>query len=127
LQPSAPENSDGSLAACAICDNAELYKKKGFPHWLGMTILAGACLAFLVLNLVYQQWWGLLVLLGSAVIDGLLYLWVPDVVVCYRCGAHHSGLRSTEGYPPFEVAVGERYRQEWIRKEQRRSGTEASH
>ena len=127
MQPSGPENTDAPLAACAICGNVELYKKKGFPHWLGMTILAGACLAFLVLNLVYQQWWGLLVLLGSAVIDGLLYLWVPDVVVCYRCGAHHSGLRSTEGYPPFELAVGERYRQEWIRKEQRRSGTEASH
>jgi hypothetical protein len=127
LQPSASENADGSLTACAICGNAELYKKKGFPHWLGMTILAVACLAFLVLNLIYQQWWGLLVLLGSAVVDGLLYLWVPDVVVCYRCGAHHSGLRSTEGFQPFELVSGERYRQARIRREQRRSGTEASH
>ena len=123
MQPFAPENADESLTVCAICGNAELYKKKGFPHWLGMTILAGACLTFLILNLVYQQWWGLLVLLGSAVIDGLLYLWVPDVVVCYRCGAHHSGLPSTQTFQPFELVIGERYRQERIRREQRRSET----
>jgi hypothetical protein len=124
MQPFAPENADESLTVCAICGNAELYKKKGFPHWLGMTILAGACLTFLILNLVYQQWWGLLVLLGSAVIDGLLYLWVPDVVVCYRCGAHHSGLPSTQTFKPFELVIGERYRQERIRREERRTETE---
>jgi hypothetical protein len=106
LQPYVSEKGDALLTACAICGNAEVYKKKGFPHWLGMTILAGACLAFLVLNLIYQQWWGWLILLGSAVIDGLLYLWVADVVVCYRCGAHHTGLPSTDAFSPFELVIG---------------------
>jgi hypothetical protein len=116
----------GTARACAICGNLELYKKKGFPHWLGLTILGAACLAFLVLNLLYLQWWAWAILLGSAVFDGLLFLWVPDVVVCYRCNAHYSGMGSTADYPPFDLVIGERYRQERIRREQRKAGMEAS-
>ena len=33
----------GPLHACAVCGNGELYKKKDFPHWLGLTILTVAC------------------------------------------------------------------------------------
>ena len=117
-------NADTSLKSCAICGNIELYKKKGFPHWLGLTILGAACLAFLVLNLLYLQWWAWAALIGSAVFDGLLYLWVPDVVVCYRCDAHHSGLDSSADSPAFELVIAERYRQERIRREQLKAGTE---
>jgi hypothetical protein len=113
------------LKHCTICGNAELYKKKGFPHWLGLTILGGACLAFLVLNLLYWQWWAWAALIGSAVFDGLLYLWVPDVIVCYRCDAHHSGIDSSASYEPFELTIAERYRQERIRRKQREARMEA--
>lgn len=126
LQSVVPDNAPASPAVCFICGNAELYKKKGFPHWLGLTILAAACLAFLVLNLMYLQWWAWAVLLASAVFDGLLYLWVPDVVVCYRCEAQHSDLRSTADYAPYELVIAERYRQERIRRAQRKSGTGTS-
>ncbi|HEY1862049.1 MAG TPA: hypothetical protein VGG61_16935 [Gemmataceae bacterium] len=117
-------SADASLHVCAICGNTELYKKKGFPHWLGLTILGAACLAFLVLNLLYLQWWAWAALIGSAVFDGLLYLWVPDVVACYRCDAHHSGLESTTDFQPFELVIAERYRQERIRREQRKAGAQ---
>jgi len=103
-----------TLHACAVCGNAELYKMKGFPHWLGLTILTGACVAFLVLNAYRLQWWAWAVLLASAVVDGLLYLAVRDVVVCYRCGAQHRGL-GYSGNRPFELTIHERYRQERIR------------
>jgi hypothetical protein len=87
---------------------------KGFPHWLGMSILAGACIAFLVLNAYRMQWWAWLVLLLSAAVDGLLYLAVRDVVVCYRCGARHAGL-GYSGNRPFELVIHERYRQQQLR------------
>jgi ribosomal protein L37AE/L43A len=103
-----------TLHACAACGNTELYKMKGFPHWLGLTILTTACIAFLVLNAYRLQWWAWAVLLASAVVDGVLYLAVRDVVVCYRCGAQHRGLASS-GNRPFELTVSERYRQETIR------------
>jgi hypothetical protein len=38
----------GVLGACAVCGNQELFKKKDFPHWLGMTILVVACLASVI-------------------------------------------------------------------------------
>ena len=110
--------ANGTLPACVVCGNAELYKKKDFPHWLGLSILAVACLGFVVLNFLYMQWWAWSILLGSAAFDGLLYLWVGDVVVCYRCNAHYRGLSDVSSYKPFELVIGERYRQERLRREE---------
>jgi hypothetical protein len=112
--PPQTQSGDGvTLHACAAC-GAELYKKKNFPHWLGLSVLTVACVAFLVLNAYRLQWWAWAVLLASAAADGLLYLAVRDVVVCYRCGARHGGLGHSANRP-FELTVQERYRQEKIR------------
>ena len=43
---------------------------------------------------------------------------VGDVVVCYRCLAHYRGVPSLAGFPPYELGIAERYRQEKIRLEQ---------
>ncbi len=110
--------ADRALSGCALCGNHELYKKKDFPHWLGMTILVGACLISVFTYGLYEKWLTWAVLLGSALFDGLLYLWVGDAIVCYRCNAHYRGFQSSEAHQPYELTVGERYRQERIRKEQ---------
>lgn len=112
------DTGDGPAATCALCGNRELYKKKDFPQWLGLTILTVACLAFLVLKALYHQWWAWAILIGSAAFDGLLYLWVKDVVVCYRCGAHYRGVSPGPAHLPFELGVAERYRQERLRREE---------
>jgi hypothetical protein len=109
---------DPALPRCLICANAELYKKKDFPHNLGMTILALAFLASTVTNYLYAKWWTWTFLIGSAAFDGLLYLWVKDAIVCYRCNAHHRGVAPNPEHKPFELTVQERYRQERIRREQ---------
>jgi hypothetical protein len=114
-----------TLRQCLVCGNCEIYKKKGFPHWLGLSVLTLACAAFLVLNGLYLQWLGWAVLLGSAVFDGLLYLWVHDVLVCYRCHAHYSGAQTLDEHKPFELVVGERYRQQRLRQGQRGLATRA--
>jgi hypothetical protein len=64
------------------------------------------------------------VLLGSAAFDGLLYLWVGDVVVCYRCGAQYHSFPPNSEHGPFELGIGERYRQEHIRRERMKGTTE---
>jgi hypothetical protein len=102
---------------CAICGNRELYKKKDFPHWLGMTILVAACLASVFTYGWYEKWLTWAILLGSAVFDCLLYLWVGDALVCYRCNAHYRGFKARAEHRPFELSTGERYRQERIRRE----------
>src|SRR5205085_6919413 len=73
----------GALAACVVCGNRDLYKKKDFPHWLGMLILVVACLATLFTYGWYEKWLTWAILLGTAAFDGLLYLAVGDAVVCY--------------------------------------------
>jgi hypothetical protein len=109
---------DPALPACVVCGNRELYKKKDFPHALGMAILVGACLASTVTYFLYDKWLTWAILIGSALFDGFLYLLVKDVIVCYRCDAHYRGLPATAAHQPFELTVHERYRQERIRREQ---------
>jgi hypothetical protein len=107
------------LSHCAACGNAELYRKKDFPHGLGMTILVLACVASTVTYWLYDKYLTWAILIGSAAFDGLLYLWVKDVIVCYRCGAEHRGLGAeAEKVAPFELTVHERYRQERLRQEE---------
>ena len=117
VEPATVPSENGlTVRSCAVCGNHELYKMKGFPHWLGLTILAVACLAFMTLNAMRLQWWAWAFLIGSAVLDGGLYLLVKDVAVCYRCGAHHQGI-GRSGNVPFELTIHERYRQERIHEE----------
>ena len=114
----APQSVEKPLAGCAVCGNRDLYRKKDFPHGLGMAILVLASLATVITYWWYHQWltWGILI--GTALFDGLLYLWVGDVVVCYRCGAQFRGYAANPEHGPHELTVAERYRQERIRREQ---------
>jgi hypothetical protein len=105
-------------STCRVCGNGELYKKKDFPHTLGLAILTLACVASTITYSLYDKWLTWAILIGSAALDGLLYLWVKDVVVCYRCQAHHRGIATGSPVPPFDLAIGERYRQEQIRRDQ---------
>lgn len=81
-------------------------------------MLAAASIAFFILNAFYLPWLAWAVLIGSAVIDGVLYLTVGDAIVCYRCGAHYLGLPSGSSHQPFELVIAERYRQERLRRAQ---------
>lgn len=112
------DSVDPALPVCVVCGNGELYKKKDFPHSLGMGILVFACLASTVTYWLYDQWLTWAILIGSATFDGLLYLWVKDVIVCYRCQAHYRDVAAQEEHKPFELTIHERYRQERFRREQ---------
>ena len=103
-------------ASCAICANAELYKKKDFPHWLGLSILAVACAAFLVANAFYRPGVAWSILIASAMIDGAFYFLVGDALVCYRCGAQYRRVRASPPHLPFDLGIAERYRQERRRR-----------
>jgi hypothetical protein len=113
-----PEVVNERLETCAVCGNHELYKKKDFPHWLGLTILATACFAFIVLHAFYRQWLAWIIFIASAAFDGVLYVAVGDAIVCYRCGAHYRGLPTGSAHRAFELGVAERYRQERLRRAQ---------
>jgi hypothetical protein len=104
------------LPVCAVCGNHELYKKKNFPHTLGLTILTIACVVSFITYLSYEKLLTWLILGGTALFDVALYWYVGDAVVCYRCGAVHSKFTPGPQHKPFELGIAERYRQERIRR-----------
>jgi hypothetical protein len=113
-----------ALHSCLVCANAELYKKKDFPHWLGLTILTVACVGSVIPYYLYHQWLTWTILIGSALVDGGLYLWVGDVIACYRCNAQFRGFETLPEHHPFDLGIGERYRQEQKRREQLRGSSQ---
>lgn len=116
--PLRARENESDLSRCVLCGNPELYRKKDFPHGLGLTILTVACLGSIIPYWLYHQWLTWTILIGSAAVDGMLYLWVGDVVVCYRCDAHYREVVDSAQNKPFDLGIAERYRQERLRREQ---------
>jgi len=55
------------------------------------------------------------ILFATALIDVVLYLVVPDALMCYRCGATYRLGSGTGGHGPFNLETHERYRQQAAR------------
>ena len=115
-------NASGQLVACPWCLTTDLYIQKDFPQGLGLFIV---CVGFVISTVFwyYEMPIGAyLVLVISILLDLVMYHLVGDVTICYRCLSQMRGAGSNPDgrYRPFDLAVGERYRQERIRAEQLR-------
>jgi hypothetical protein len=100
---------------CLACGNDDLWRQKDFPQGLGLLMVAtGATLS----TIAYWQMevnWAIGILLVFAAIDLVLYVAMPDVLVCYRCQSRHRKAKIAEDHPRFDLELNERYRQEEIR------------
>ncbi|MFM1801224.1 MAG: hypothetical protein RJA81_576 [Planctomycetota bacterium] len=109
--------TEEGLVHCPYCGTEKLYIQKDFPQGLGLTIvIAGFAWATYHWYMI-QPIAAYSVLLGSALVDLILWKKVPDVVICYRC---LSQMRGSDTKPlgrflPFNLEVGETFRQERIR------------
>ncbi len=108
-------STDGNLRRCQVCGNDDLWRQKDFPQRLGLLcVVAGAILSSIA-------WWyhrpliALGLLMGFALADMILFLVMPDVLVCYRCKAKHHAAGGTPGHAAFDHELGEKYRQEELR------------
>jgi hypothetical protein len=110
----------GELRACPWCATEDLYVQKDFPHGLGLAIVLAGFGLSTVFWYFYRPVAALGVLLLTAAIDVVLYYLVPDVTICYRCLGQCRGPGANPGgrFRPFDLAVGERYRQERLRVEE---------
>ncbi len=115
----------GELAACPFCGTEDLYFQKDFPHGLGLAILFVGFAVSTVFWYFMMPLATFAVLLSTVFLDWFLYHKVPDVTICYRCLSQIRGEGSNPGrrFRPFDLAIGERYRQERIRIEELRAGT----
>ncbi|MDX2037469.1 MAG: hypothetical protein SFX72_12525 [Isosphaeraceae bacterium] len=106
-----------------MCATTDLYIQKDFPQNLGIAIVVVG----FAISSVFWYWERPLVtyaiLLLSALADMILYHRVPNVTICYRCLSQIRGAGSNPGdrIHAFDLAIGERYRQERIRVEELRS------
>ena len=98
------------LARCLVCPSTDLFVRKDFPQRLGVGIVAVGLLASCVTWGMRELVATFAVLFVTALIDLLLYLFVPDCVACYRCGARYRGA-GAEGFGPFDLETHERHRQ----------------
>ncbi|MGH7150258.1 MAG: hypothetical protein ACREIU_06160 [Planctomycetota bacterium] len=98
------------VASCLACGCADLYRQKDFPRKVGLAIVGAAALLVFVAVASRLPFWAIYVpLLGAAAADAILYLALPEVVVCYRCRAKHRGFAAEPRPAPFDPAVHDRY------------------
>ncbi|MFM1904467.1 MAG: hypothetical protein RLZZ440_2367 [Planctomycetota bacterium] len=101
------------LRRCLVCPSTELFLRKDFPQRLGVGIVVAGFAASCI------TWaWQLLVptfaiLFGTALVDVLLYLLMPECLTCYRCAARYRGAGGPHG--GFDLETHERHRQQRIR------------
>ena len=122
-RPVAPDAfRGGDLSACAVCGTTDFYRQKDFPQALGLAIVVAGFAVSTVFWYYERPLWTYAILLASALLDLVLYYKVPDVTICYRCLAQYRGPGANPGgaFAHFDLAVGERYRQERLRVEEHR-------
>ncbi len=119
LKGSAAIDAEG-LKECMACGTSDLYLQKDFPQGLGLIIVIVGFAISTVFWYYRMPLWAYAVLLSSALLDLVFYYQVPDVTICYRCLAQHrgKGARPADRYRGFDLAIGERYRQEQLRVEE---------
>lgn len=104
-----------SLGRCLVCPSTDLYVRKDFPQRLGVALVAVGIVGSSIA-------WGyalpiltFAVLLATALLDVVLYLIVPNALMCYRCGAQYRGVSEMETHGGFNLETHERYRQQAAR------------
>jgi hypothetical protein len=107
----------GRLDACPWCLTTDLYTQKDFPQAIGLLIVMAQFAISTVFWYYEMPLATYAVLIASALLDWALYPRVPDVTICYRCACQVRGTGSNPDgrFQPFDLGVGERYRQERLR------------
>jgi hypothetical protein len=105
----------GHLCRCLVCPSTDLFVRKDFPQRLGVGVvllgIIGSSIA-----------WGyslpivtFAVLFATALVDVVLFLIVPDALMCYRCGAQFRLADGMDRLGTFDLETHERYRQQAAR------------
>ena len=102
---------DQQVKKCFVCPSTDLFVRKDFPQRLGVLIVAigivGSSIAWYYTNVL----WTFGILFATALADVLLYSFVGDALMCYRCFAQYRGVKEMESHGPFDLETHERYRQ----------------
>jgi ribosomal protein L37AE/L43A len=109
----------GKIFRCLCCPSTDLFVRKDFPQRLGVTIVVLGIVASTIAWALQKPFLTYAILFATALIDLLLYLTMPDALMCYRCGAIYRGVDLTD-HGAFSLETHERYRQQAARLAQHR-------
>ena len=107
---------------CLCCGCPDLWRQKDFPQRVGIALVACGAILSSIAVMDYRPNLALAILMAFALGDMLLYALMPDVLVCYRCGARFRDQTPQQDYPAFSLDTAERYRQEHARLTDARAG-----
>jgi hypothetical protein len=107
--------SPGGPHKCLVCGCHDLWRQKDFPQRLGVAMVALGAVLSTIAWAWYMPLTALGVLLAFALVDLLLFTFMKDVLVCYRCHARYRDAILEEDHPRFNLETAERYRQEAAR------------
>lgn len=107
--------AEGTLRRCLVCPSTDLFLRKDFPQRLGVTIVVLGFIASSIAWAYYYQYLTFGILFLVALIDVVLYLFVPDALMCYRCGAMYRGVPGLDLHARFDLTVHEKHRQQQAR------------
>ena len=94
---------------CRICGCNDLWRQKDFPPAVGMGFVAAGAILSTIAWARHEPNWAIGILMFFALIDLLLYAWMKDMLVCYRCRARHRRTPLDEAHIPFNLELNERY------------------
>ncbi|HEY2827611.1 MAG TPA: hypothetical protein VGJ04_08435 [Pirellulales bacterium] len=113
--PAEAIDAGGGVHRCLACPGTDLFVRKDFPQRLGVTIVTVGLLASCVAWGYSQLYLTFAILFATALVDVVLYVFVPNALMCYRCGAMYRGAAGVEQHESFNLETHERYRQQKIR------------
>ena len=100
---------DNVVDRCAVCDCHKVYVQKDFNRTLGISIFAAGATLFLICAWFNRLVEGTLVWAVFVVADALLYKFLPDVTICYKCHAQYRGFASNSDNQAFELGLAEKF------------------
>ena len=106
---------EGQLTRCLVCPSTDLFVRKDFPQRVGVAIVV---VGFVASSIAWGYTLPILtfgILFATAFVDVVLYAFVPEALMCYRCGAQYRMAPGLERHGAFNLETHERYRQQTAR------------
>ena len=110
---------------CRVCGCNDLWRQKDFPPALGLVFVGLGGLLSTIAWANHEPNWALGILMGFALVDLLLYTFMSDMLVCYRCRARHRKTAMRDEHPAFNLEVSERYVQMKKRQDEAEKSTKS--
>jgi hypothetical protein len=101
------------LSVCPECGCRDLFVRKRFPQKVGLGLVIGAAVSFLILAARRETFYlGVAILIGVVIVDLILYPFFGHTTECYRCRRNFPKFPINPEHEGFDLATAEKYRQQ---------------